>query len=173
MFFWCCEVYCQCCIWQIEYYDWEEVGYEYFCGVVIGIEVVNVIVENCICCVGEFINLELGDGVQYLMQIGWDQQMVDEIKDIGIQCVCRNDLFVVCMDSVLYWWLDVIKNGRQYQVEEFGGNWYKVFVVEEVQEVRQFNIGLMVIGCVINQIGNDIRQYIYVNFWVDGYYRFG
>lgn len=173
MFFWCCEVYCQCCIWQIEYYDWEEVGYEYFCGVVIGIEVVNVIVENCICCVGEFINLESGDGVQYLMQIGWDQQMVDEIKDIGIQCVCRNDLFVVCMDSVLYWWLDVIKNGCQYQVEEFGGNWYKVFVVEEVQEVWQFNIGLMVIGCVINQIGNDICQYIYVNFWVDGYYCFG
>lgn len=107
------------------------------------------------------------------MQIGWDQQTVDEIKDIGIQRVRRNDLFVVCMDSVLYRRLDVIKNGRQYQVEEFGGNRYKAFVVEEVQEVRQFNIGLTVIGCVINQIGNDIRQYIYVNFWVDGYYRFG
>lgn len=84
MFFWCGEIYCQSGVWQIKYYDWEEVGYKYFCCVVVSIEVVDIVVEYSVCGIGEFVNLESGDGVQYLMQIGGDQQMVDEVKDIGI-----------------------------------------------------------------------------------------
>lgn len=173
MCFWCCQIYCQCCIWQIKYYDWEEVGYEYFCGVVVGVEVVDVVVEYSVSGVSEFINLESGDSVQYLMQIGWDQQMVDEIKDIGIQCFCGDDLFVVRVDSVLYWWLDVVEDCCEDQIEEVGGDWYEVFVVEEVQEVWQFDVGLVVVYCFCYQIGNDIGQYVYIDFWVDGDYCFG
>ncbi len=52
-------------------------------GAVTGIEAVNVAVENRTRRVGEFTNLEPCDGVQYLMQTGWDQQTVDETKDTG------------------------------------------------------------------------------------------
>ena len=54
----------------------------------------------------------------YLMQTGWDQQTVDETKDTGTQRARRNDPLAACMDSVLYRWPDVTKNGRQHQTEE-------------------------------------------------------
>ena len=169
----CCEVHRQRRTRQTEHHNREEAGHEHPRGAVTGIEAVDITVENRTRRVGEFTNLEPGDGVQHLMQTGWDQQTVDETKDTGTQRARRNDPLASCMDSVLYRRPDVTKNGRQHQAEEAGGDRHKAFAAEEAQEVRQFNIGPTVIGCTTDQTGNDTRQYTHVNFRVDGHHRFG
>ncbi|VEB62098.1 Uncharacterised protein [Salmonella enterica subsp. enterica] len=59
-----------------------------------------------------------GDGVQYLMQAGGDQQTVDEAKDTGTQRACGNDPFTARMDAMLYRRPDVTENSGQHQTEK-------------------------------------------------------
>lgn len=77
------------------------------------------------------------------------------------------------MDVMLYWWLDVIENSGQYQIEKVCCDWYKMFFIEEIEKIRQFDIRLVIINCVVDQIGNNFCQYVYVDFWVNCYYCFG
>lgn len=74
-------VHYQCSARQTKHHDWEEARHEHTRGAVTRVEAVDVAVEYGARSIGELTNLEPGDGVQHLMQTGWDQQTVDKAKD--------------------------------------------------------------------------------------------
>ena len=128
--------------------------------------------ENRSRRVGEFTNLEPGDGVQHLMQTRRDQQTVDETKDTGAERARAHNPFTTCMDGVLHRRPDVAEDGCQHQAEEAGCDRYKAFAAEEAQEVRQFDTRPAVIDGTANQTGNDTRQDAHIDGRVDSDHRF-
>ncbi|MNZ87713.1 hypothetical protein D3C78_1065820 [compost metagenome] len=63
--------------------------------------------------IGEFTNLEPGDGVQYLMQAGWDQQTVNETEDAGTHSAHGHNPFTAGVDGILNRWPDITKDRRK------------------------------------------------------------
>ncbi len=158
---------------QTKHHDWEEAGYEHPRGAVAGVEAVDVAVEHSASGVSELTNLEPGDGVQHLMQTGWDQQTVDETKDTGTQRPCGDDPFAARVDSVLHRRPDVAEDRREDQTEEAGGDRHEAFAAEEAQEVRQLDAGPAVVYRPCHQTGNDTGQHAHIDFRIDGDHRFG
>ena len=122
--------------------------------------------------VGKLTNLEPGNGVQHLMQAGWDQQTVDETEDTRTHCASGNNPLTARMDSVLHRWPDVAKDRGQNQTEEACRNRHKTFSTKEAQEVWQFDPRPTVINSPADQTGNDTCQNAHVNFWVYRHHRF-
>ncbi len=142
-------------------------------GAVTRVEAVDITVEYGTCRVGELTNLEPCDGVQNLMQAGWDQQTVDETEDTCPHCARRHDPLTACMNGMLYRRPDITKDSGQNQTEKACRNRNKAFSAKEAQEIWQFDTRPTVVHCTADQTGNNTRQNTHVDFRVDGYHRFG
>ncbi|CGY95908.1 Uncharacterised protein [Salmonella enterica subsp. enterica serovar Typhi] len=158
---------------QTKHHDREEAGHKHPRRAVASIEAVDVAVEYSACGIGEFANLEPGDGVQYLMQTGGDQQTVDEAKDTGTQRACGNDPFTARMDAMLYRRPDVTENSGQHQTEKARCDRHKTFSTEETEKIRQFDTRPAIINRAADQTGNNPRQHAHVDFRVNRHHRFG
>ena len=141
-------------------------------GTITRVEAVNVAVENGTRRIGKLANLEPGDGVQNLMQTGWDQQTVNEAEDARTHRTRRDDPLAARMDSMLHWRPDVAKDRGENQTEEAGRDWHEAFATKEAEEVWQLDVCPAVIYRTADQTGNDTRQYAHVDFRVNRYHRF-
>ncbi len=90
--------------------------------------------ENGTRRIGKLTNLEPGDGVQNLMQTGWDQQTVNEAEDARTHRTRRDDPLAARMDSMLHWRPNVAKDRGQNQTEEAGRDWHEAFATKEAEE---------------------------------------
>ena len=129
--------------------------------------------EHSTGSVGEITNLEPCDGVQNLMQTGWDQQTVYETEDARTECASAHDPLTTGADCILHRRPDVTKDSGKNQTEEAGCDRNETFPTEEAQEVRQFNIRPAVVDHTADQTGDDTRQNTHINGRVDGDHRFG
>ena len=157
---------------QTKHHDWEEARHEHARGAVACVEAVDITVEYRAGRVGELTNLEPGDGVQYLMQTGWDQQTVNETEDARTHCARRHDPLATRMDSMLHRWPNVAKDGGEDQTEKARRNRHKTFTAEEAQEVRKFDTCPTVVHGATHRASNDTCQHTHVDFRIDGYHRF-